>query len=172
MEKGVIALILVFLVFLTGMVFFVIQSKDEAPSYSEREVPYLNIGSGLISEMTPQSIFDNKDVEFWSQNMLIKKQFFIETKFGQSKDNNLIFNYSISSSEDCEKEFDKKNYTVATYIQTVNIGPERYELHPAKACLLDSISPLKLECLGSGQNQSCLYVSKVSCVCFYGTPIK
>jgi len=163
------ALILVLLVFILGLVvYFAIETKNSS-SYSDGKVPYSNLAPGLLYEMTPQSILDNNDLIFWSENKLAKKQFYIETKFGQSKGDNNLFNYTISDAEDCEREFDKKNYVIPIYYQKTGIGPEKYNMYPARSCWIENIAPINLECLSSGTEETCLYSCKVSCVCIYAT---
>lgn len=169
MEKGAGVLMIVLTILMVGiLLYFVIESKS-TESFSDGRVPYSNIAPGFFYELTPQSILDNKDIEFWSKNKIVKKQFFMDTKFGQTKENNNLFNYTLSDAEDCEKEFDKKNYSIPMYYQATSLGSDKYNLYTARSCWIESVTPIKLECKGEGTNQSCLYNSKVSCICLYAT---
>ena len=171
MEKGVVALVLIFALFSTGVVVLVLTESKNSDSDYRGKVPYSNIGPGLFYSLTPQSILDENDIKFWSKNRIVEKRFTIDTKFGQDKEQDNLFNYTISSSGDCEREFDKKNYTVSVYYQSAGIGPDRYNVYTVRKCLIESVTPTKLECTGEAENQKCLYSSKVDCVCYYATEV-
>lgn len=169
MEKAVQAVVIVLTVFMVGLlVYFALEARD-SESYQDRRIPYSNVASGILYELTPPSLLYNQDIEFWSKNTLVKKQFYIDTKFGQSQENGNLFNYTISNSEDCEREFDKKNYPVQTYYQKAGIGTEKYNIYTARSCWIESVSPINLECEENNSEKPCLYSSKVSCVCVYAT---
>jgi len=169
MEKAVQAVVIVLTIFMVGLlVYFALEART-SENYEDRRVPYSNVASGVLSEITPPSLLYNQDIEFWSKNALVKKQFYIETKFGQQQESGNLFNYTISSSEDCEREFDKKNYPVQSYYQKAGIGTEKYNVYTARTCWIESISPTKSECEAGNSQGPCLYSSRVSCVCVYAT---
>ncbi len=168
MEKGVQWLLIVLSLLAVGLlIYFAIDSRH-TDFYEERNVPYSNVAGGILYDLTPPSLLYNQDIEFWSKNTLIKKQFYIETKFGQTGDGINQFNYSISGKEDCEREFDKKNYHVQTYYQKSGIGTtDKYNVYTVRTCWIDSITPIKLECESGSSDKPCLYNSRVSCICVY-----
>jgi hypothetical protein len=164
-EAGIVVLILVILI--GGIGALVIIEIKHPSSKTDGQIPYSNVASGFFYELTPPSILDNKDEQFWEENRLIKTQFFIDTKFGQYKESNNLYNYTLSNTEDCEKEFDKKNYPISNYYQTSNFNPSKQDLYPARFCWIESISPVKLDCTSQESNNPCLYSSRLSCVCVY-----
>ncbi len=169
MEKAVQAVIIVLTVFMVGLlVYFALEART-SENYEDRRVPYSHVSTGVLSELTPASLLYNQDIEFWSKNTLVKKQFYLDTKFGQTKESGNTFNYTISDSEDCEREFDKGNYPVQVYYQKAGIGTEKYNIYTARSCWIESVSPIKMECEQANENAPCLYSSKVSCVCLYAT---
>lgn len=168
MEKAV-SMIIAFLViiFVALGIYLTVESRGSI-SKTDGEIPYSNVASGFFYELTPASILDNKDEVFWEQNKLVKTQFFIESKFGQYEEAGNLYNYTLSNSEDCEKEFDKKGYFASEYLQTSNFNPSRYEVHSARFCWIENVSPLEFECTtGQEAGDPCLYSSRISCVCVY-----
>ncbi len=167
MGKAVQIMVIISLIVLAGaLVYFIIESR-ESKEYDDKRIPYSHVSTGVLAEMTPPSLLYNQDIEFWSKNKLVKKQFDIETKFGQKEEAGNLFNYIVSSSEDCEREFDRANYPVQNYYQKAGIGTEKYNVHPARTCWIERVSPIKSECKEPSEGKPCLYSSKVNCVCIY-----
>lgn len=167
MEKGVSLMIfVVVLLSISLLVYFAIESKNSSPKV-DGQIPYSNVASGFFYELTPASLLDSKDEVFWEKNKLVKTQFFIESKFGQYEEAGNIYSYTLSNSEDCEKEFDKREYPVSNYFQTSNFNPGKYEIHKVRFCWIENVSPTEFECSTPEIGRPCLYSCQVSCVCTY-----